>query len=66
MQVVLDKTSIMDMSQTSIETVSASFLLQIIADQQKTILALQDEIVGHQVDIAILTATNNSQQQLLR
>ena len=56
---VLDKTSFMDMSQSCIELISASYFLKIISDQQKTILSLQE-------DIALLTATNHSQQELLR
>ena len=58
-QVVLDKTDFSDMSHSTLEKVSVSAFLQIIADQQRTIMSLQE-------DIAVLTAINQSQQQMLR
>lgn len=59
MQVVLDKSSVMDMPEVLLEKVSVAALVNIISDQQSTILSLQE-------DIAILSATNKSQQELIR
>ena len=58
-QFILDKSSFSDMPQPCQEIISASTFLKIISDQQKTIMSLQE-------DIALLTATNHSQQELLR
>ena len=59
LEVVLDKSSCIDMSSKTYKTLSASVFLKIIADQQLTIMSLQE-------DIALLTATNQSQQESLR
>ena len=59
MQVVLDKSSVMDMPEVLLEKVSVAALVNIISDQQSTILSLQE-------DMAILSATNKSQQELIR